>query len=489
MKETAEIDLTAAPPVPYNEDADPEKFWIKDPADKMLPHNKGFITDFVYFLRGTEIPTLYAIWAALFGLSSMIKREAWLEWFPGWNLYTNFYLILVGGAGRVKKSTTISMIMKVLEGAYGFISDPNMKKVKKLNIIKNKFTPEAMLEMMEQKGSITMMSDDGKAALVDPEGKKVKYQKTSEVIISLPEMSVSINKRDYSQTLIQNLLDLYDPHGTWDYSTRGGGKKILRNLHTTLIAGTTPDGWRDAIPEAATGDGFISRTVVAYQEGTRRRFPKPRPVVNGPTMEELQKRMAWIADNTYGTYALSAEAETYYEWWYNVHRDRIDRNPSQAGIFSRMDNHLLKVAMLMCAQRYSPKRIVTKQDLIDAERVLTMTVIKTPELLENMHIDADYYNKKKRIEDCLMRRGDEGCDRRELLQSTRIPAPLTTVILEHLIQEDLIMIKGATGQKKKHITRNSKEVYVYVGKHGDWYEEGSPEYRRDAWAGADQEGI
>ena len=39
-------------PIPYDEDADPDRFWIKDISDVSKPKQKGFLTDIIYFMRG-----------------------------------------------------------------------------------------------------------------------------------------------------------------------------------------------------------------------------------------------------------------------------------------------------------------------------------------------------------------------------------------------------------------------------------------------------
>ena len=183
-------------PIPFNESHDPEVFWGKDPCDTVVPKG-GLISDIVYYERGHEVPTLYTIWASLYMLSSAIKREAWFEWADE-RLFTNWYTIIVGPAGIVKKNRALTTALAILEGMTGQIPDPQIRRMKRIEVLSGGFTPEALYESLRDckrhRADFTIHDENGNA-LLDEKGEAVIYRRTSELAIALFEMSTTIGKQ------------------------------------------------------------------------------------------------------------------------------------------------------------------------------------------------------------------------------------------------------------------------------------------------------
>lgn len=455
------------PPVPYDEAKDPNPFWSADLYDHALPKNKGFLTDMVYTMRGMETPTLFTLWSGLWLLATTVKREAWLGWYPK-PLYTNLYVILAGPAGS-KKSTTIDDVgVPVVENMQKYMSHPNVRRMKEISIVKDKMTPEAMLDAMlpgNKKGKASfMLVDDNGEVMTDENGRPLRYKATSELGIVLSEMTSSIGKRSYTEGFVEILLDLYNPKERWEWRTKSEGKRVLQRTCLNMLAATTPSAFKDSVPKVAAGDGFLSRCVVVYQAMSNRRFPVPKPVPNAPTIEELSMRVAWIAEHALGEYRLSDRAFEMYSEWYGDHKDFIERNDNEAGLRGRMDLNLLKVATLLRMQRYAvePVGIVEECDMRDAIELTHVTYGLSAELLgelgDEVRQDADkiarILEKHKQL------------PRRQLLQKSHMKAEDLNQVLDYLVQLGCIYIT-LRGKKKTYPSKDGDELYIVTQAHED----------------------
>lgn len=451
------------PPIPYIETMAKGEFWCPDYYDQAIPTQKGFITDFIYYTRGFETPTLSVIWTALFILSSAIKREAWFQWAPD-GLYTNQYIIIIGPAGIVKKTTAVSVIgLPILRKFRYWIKDKNIYAMKSITIIKDKTTPEAMLSALvpeNKDGQDVYLVDEAGEFILDKRGKAIQYRKTSEAALVVSELSSMLGKASYSEAMIPNLLDLYDAHKEWDWSTLTRGKQTLRNLHTTLLAGTTVDGLRGSIPASAMGDGFLSRTIPVYVPDTKRCFRKPFIPKNGPTEDELAKRLAWVASTCIGEFQLTKEADEYMEEWYKNFKEFLRNNPTISGSMSRMDVNVYKTALLMRAQRYNDKApFITKEDLLNAIKLLTLTYSSFPFLRSQINPD-ELVSWSAKLGEFIRKKGKT--TRVVILRSLHIKSELATLVLEELIAKGDIQVYW-DNNRVPHATTRSEEEYEWTG--------------------------
>jgi len=454
-------------PIPYDESLDPDPFWIKgphaycDPADEHMPKSKGFITDMIYTLRGTESPTLFVEWTALSLISSVVKREVSIKWFYN-PLYTHLYVILAGTAGIVKKSSVISFGASILDEIDREIRNDVMRAKKQLNIMRDKGTPEALIEALNA-GKIRVRDATGEA-MRNADGKALFVPATNEILILLSEMSVMVNKQSYNESLIQILMRLYDPEGTFESATKGGGKIKLKKLHTNLLAATTAEGFKDSIPNAALGDGFISRCVIVFQEKTTRRFFPPRIVKSAPDVDELRKRLAWIAENAQGEFSFDEEATAYAWEWYNRFRDNIERDISSAGSKSRMDVILLKVAVLLKIQAYDlASNVVDIRYIKDAGRLLRYTYSLSPMLIQDIRNEG-FMKYITKIENYIKAKGE--AKRQQTLQNTGVRADDLTAAIEYLYNNNRVSIWRASNgsgklEEQDYATRAGDEIYKY----------------------------
>ncbi len=454
------VDYDALIP-PFEEEKDSDIFWKPEYGDEALPSRKGFISDVVYYMRGMEAPTLFDIWGSLFTLSTCIKREAWIKWFPD-QLFSNFYILLVGPAGIVKKGATINVMKAMIRGFPPKVRDKNISRMKNIELICDKLTPEAMLNAMvpeNKPGDPFFFTDSKGKFILGANGKGVKYDKTSECGIVISEASVSLGKQKYSEHIIQLLLDIYDCHELWEWKTISRGDQNLRRLHTTMLAGTTMTGFREAIPQAAAADGFLSRSIIVHQPRTDRCFPKPRETKCGPTMSDLQERLAWIVEHTLGEYDLTDEAQSFYDEWYLKFHNSLKSDPISAGIRSRLPQQVLKVAFLLRAQRYDTRdKKIQLFDIKDSVRLLELTARDVTSVIVQITAD-DFLRKKDVVFEYLREKKTES--RKKLLSNTRIRVEELNQILNHLLQECKICVKNSDGEEVLRVGTKGDEIYEW----------------------------
>lgn len=452
------------PPVPYKEEDDPDIFWKPDPGDIAIPKRKGFLTDFLYATRGVETPTLISIWSALFTLSTYIKREAWLRWFPQ-RLFTNDYIIVIGPAGIVKKSTAANIGKSIIQKADKYIIDENLKEIKTITLITDKNSPESILNEMlpGKKGKDFILKDKHGDPIVGPDGRPNRYQRTSEAAIHLSEMGSLFSKSNYMESLTSLLLDLYDNHEKWVWNTLSRGKKILRRLHTGLFAAVTVDAFRSSIPKQALADGFMSRTALVYVPTTERSFSYPRLPKGAPSVEELARRLAWIATQAMGEYVLSDKAQKYYDMWYDEWKLSLKDAPEMQGVKSRESIRLLKVALLLRLQRYGEKsHYIEEEDIKDAEKIIDYTIANVPILLSEIVADDDFWKNHAKTIEYIKKRKE--VVRQTLLGALRIKSRELNEILHQLIQEGKIKIKTEEGKTIRCMQKKTDEKYIWIGK-------------------------
>lgn len=442
-----------------------DKFWCDDPGDEVLPKDKGFITDCVFRHRGKEVTTLFTIWSTLFVLSSAVKREAWVRFGPK-KLWSNFYCVLVGPAGIAHKTEAINDATTLLTTFQKLIEDPNMRLIKYINVVADKATPEGLIDALnpkykEPRGSKGFFfRDKNNEPIINPKtGRKLWYSKTAEAAIIAHEFATFAGMQKYNVGLSDNLLAFYDCDQPFTYR-KAKEVMILKNLHTTMLAGTTLQGFRASIGEGMRSDGFLSRTVLVYCP-TRcgRRFSRPRIVDGSPDNDELAKRLAWIAQVTVGEYDLSPEADKFYDKWYNKWADELEEDTQYQGMKSRFTVLVLKIAFLLRIQRYDSRdKIISLQDVKSALMLIKKTWFESLPMVRGFEQDVKPFIG--RLEEYV--RSHPDITRMTLLRQGKFTAAELREGLTLLSEEGKIEIY-LSQTLRTYPSSNTKEIYKWCG--------------------------
>jgi hypothetical protein len=445
------------PPIPYVEPKGKDRFWFPDPWDEFLPSSPGFISDFVAHTRGYEVPTAYALWTAISFLAATIKREAWLEW--GYKqLFSNFYVLLVGPPA-MKKGTAMNLMLPIFEGCRSHLGDHNFSEIKRFNIIRDKASPEYLVNQMAEfakKHGRYYDYTDAKGQPLLIKGKPIRYFRTAEVMIVVNELATMMGKSDYNRSMIDILLAIYDTLDRWDTGTIKRGKESLPRLCTNLLGGITPKAMQSSIPETAMEDGFLSRCSLVYQISTSRVYPVPQ--MAGPSLEEMQIRLAWIARNSIGLQVLSKEAFSVYDHWYRDWKKAQDDTFVHQFASSRMGVQILQLAMILKASRYSQANVIEEVDVRDAIRIITATVDTHRDLFNRVDSNA-FWDKLSTLEEYLHKKGS--VPRRQLLTNSKITSEELNALVSHLQQSGKIRIMRG-GEESSYVSKDGKEVYKWI---------------------------
>jgi hypothetical protein len=444
--------LLETPPEPFIE-PEGEKQYNTDALDGMLP-KPGFLTDFVNTGRGMESPTLFFAWNALWLISTVLKREAWLRWYPN-KLWPNLYVLLVAPPALCRKSSSMIIANSLLRELPNCLSSSVEAYKKTSQVITGKTTPEGLL---------TSLAPDQRVFLSQTEtgNSMLTVDKGSQIALNISELAVFLGKQQYNSGLVTLLTDLFDCKDSDSEITRGNGLKPLRDIYVTLFGAITPDGMKTSIPDEAFGGGFMSRVVIAYQDTPTKIYPIPKPMPGYPVWQDLTFRLAWIAEHAKGEYYLTPEAEDFYSRWYRSWKQSLFSVPDNQHKDNRIDSLILRVALLMRVQEYREGNEITVENVQDAQKLLEYTSRTGEHALSNIGATSygQSYNTIKRF---FLKRGTS--TRRELSQymsSRGIKAEEISAVVDQLVVEGFLSI-SLNNIPMDRSANSGKEVYNLLG--------------------------
>lgn len=432
-----------------------------DPSDHLLPGGT-YLDDFVLLMKGMSTPTRFCTWGALVQVSSVLKRDAWLKWYPG-NFFGNLFVILVGPPRWQGKSTVIDDYVDPILRTFHKELPAEWRGRKEVRAYHSKITPEALFDQLTHETVFEEMRN----------GKMVEVHiPWSNAVLLMSELGTFLGKQKYNEGLIQKLTDLYSCKAEDDDTTKGKGKRIARDTYVTLLGGTTQEAIEKTIPDAAMADGFLSRVILVKGREIVREWPRPYAVVQGG-MERVTKRLAWIAANKNGEYTFTKEADAAHDRtnaelarWTKTHPD-----PRLAAVCSRKDLHILKVAMLIRAARYDLSRVVTLDDYEAAQRIVDDAYVDVFEVVSEVGASPEV-KAEGLVRRYLESRGE--VTRKDLISrfsskhgKAGIPARVLTTYLRDLAEEGLVEVWYEGESQGSRVLEKAKESYrVAVVKSG-----------------------
>ncbi len=358
------------------------------------PH-VNFALEFTRLCRGTEIPELFAVWGGLTAISATLGRRVWLP-MGVFDIRPNLFVVLVAASGSFRKSTTINLVEKLLQD----VEPP-------LHFISCNLTPEAFHKSLM----------GAETELVDPSTGEV--QKITEALVIADELAVFLNKRSYERGMATLLINLFDCKGEIAYETLKRGREVVTNACLTLLAGSTADLLRDAVPSDAVGSGLTSRMLFIYTDV----LP---PGVARPTLSdaqvEMQGRMSMALTQIRamsGPADLTPEAWELYEKEYIHHRKTSPMmlSPVLSGYASRWHYHTLALSMIMSASE-NPEQTSPLVDIRHFRAAMTILAASERHMPKVMTLITST-EKGARAELLAMRIGllEGGVSKKDLLRS------------------------------------------------------------------------
>ncbi|QDP56814.1 MAG: hypothetical protein Unbinned400contig1000_33 [Prokaryotic dsDNA virus sp.] len=322
---------------------------------------EGFLKTYLNYVQKTEVPDYFGMWCGISLISICLNRKCQLA--NHWPLiFPNMYVILVAGSALQRKSTAIGQAMHLL---YQLDDQPI--------VLAQKMTTEALIGSLS--GTLDTMTASGKLA-----SKDLKAQ----AIIVADELSVFLDREANTTGLIPFLTNIWDTQqGDFEYRTRARNVERLVDPYICLLAGTTVDWLRHAIPEDAVGGGFSSRVIFVTCEKSERVVPWPHKDAEVVEMEERLihdltqiRRLSGGFDAHPDAYALYCQLyKEFQETSHLVH----DKNLQ--GYAGRRHVMLMKLAMIHSASQ-SNSMIVELNDMETANAILEQTEVRMPTITQ-----------------------------------------------------------------------------------------------------------
>lgn len=322
----------------------------------MARHFSNWLKAYCSHTSASEAPLEFHFWTGVSTIAAVLRRRVWkdelvFKWTP------NFYIIFVGPAGVVNKSTTLNLGYQILRNVKGIHFGPDSMSWHGLG---KRF--EAAVEYVQwAKPGSTVPTP----LLMSP------------LTCSISELGTFLRPDD--KGLMSFLTDVWDgKERPFDHGTKDSGDIKIENAWLNVIGATTPAWMQDNFPASLLKEGIGSRIVFVYAD-TKRHFtaypsrttkPKDYYDVEKKLTEDLEEICKLI-----GPYDLTDEAYKWGESWYATHNSgRATHMASEryGGYLARKQTHLHKLAMVLAAAKRETL-VIEEEDLKEAEVLLTDT--------------------------------------------------------------------------------------------------------------------
>jgi hypothetical protein len=283
-------------------------------------------------MENTEPARLFDIWVGYSVIASALRRKVSLQlgrliYFP------NIYVVLVAEPGVARKTQAI-------KNGVSFIST-----VPDIRLSADSITKEAMTEDIEKSGLDELM----------PDGSQLRHCSLN--IIS-KEFESFLGQKKENNRMLTALTDLFDCPDDWSARTKHSGSSNIINLWVNLLAATTPESLASSLPATAVGGGLTSRIVFIWADKKKKSVCIPSMTEEEVELKtELEKELYRISRLS-GNFTMTADCIKKWTAWYDKFDEdeggeRICKDKSFSGWYSRKPTYIIKIAMLRSASESS----------------------------------------------------------------------------------------------------------------------------------------
>lgn len=299
---------------------------------KPLPkkrHYANFIDAYINYTRHHEASKKFHRWTAISTLAGALGRHVYMDRVY-YRIYPNLYILLVGPAGLVKKSTTSGIGMDLLRAIEG------------IRIMSDQVTQAALIDSL--KGSYQKFPWPGTH---EPHAQSALFIYASEFKVLVDEVFGSITE------LLTTFFDCTPADFTqaWTRQTKGEGLVQVFGPCLNLLGCSTSAWLRSCIPLDQLEGGFASRILYVVDNSLPEKFvaiPKRDPLAAG-IRQKLIEDLTYIHNLT-GEAHMTPAAELYFENWYHTLMQRIAVRGSAdkfAGYWGRRSTMVEKLALIL----------------------------------------------------------------------------------------------------------------------------------------------
>lgn len=273
-----------------------------------------------------ETPTSFLYWSAVAAIAATIGNNVYTNRKGIYQLRPNMFVMLMAKSGLGK----------------GF----------PVNVAKRLVTRTKATRVISGRNSVQSLVRDMATSETAEDSPTPMFRDSRTFFVS-SEFSTSLVRDEASLTI---LTDLYDCHWNEEWSTklisRATDKIVNPNL--TILSGSSPSHFFDAIPQVNITGGFVGRLLIIYEEKRSKINPLMSDVIgediedfNFP-YDELAKHLQYIYDETKEKerrFRWTRSAANLFEAWYRPFRKLEVED--KTGYAERLPDHVLKIAMCL----------------------------------------------------------------------------------------------------------------------------------------------
>lgn len=319
-----------------------------------MRHFDHWLRAYCEYTRHSEPPLTFHFWTGVWTVAGALRRRVWrdeeyFQWTP------NFYIVFVGPAGIVNKSTTINIGKRILEAVDGIYFGPDSGSWQGLG---------AALE----------------GALQNFEYPPNSKEYTPMCAVSLAASELGTFLRPDDEQYISFLTDVWDgKKGTYIHKLKHVAGANIQNPWLNIIGATTPAWVQRNIKASMIGEGLLSRVIFVYGDKKRNLVALPSQRI---TTEDRAMRVKLIEDLQHiatlcGEFDYEAKVKVPSGWmdtWYLKHfngaRARSMTSDRYDAYLARKQTHMVKLAMVLSVAKRDDL-IIYQTDLEEAEAILT----------------------------------------------------------------------------------------------------------------------
>lgn len=350
------------------------------------------VMSYVDYLSGTESPQTFHAWCMVSAAAACMTRRVHFK-YGTFTIYPNQYIALVGPPG-VRKSTAIGQIKKLIDGIDNIRFGPDDTAGQRQGLIQcmigfdDEDQEKEETNFADNMGNFSLDDMDdldyGSVASLDPNDRHSLFIAAGELVSFLGMGSLE---------LVACIGHIWDCPKEYEYSLKTAQTKVTLPC-LNILGGITPSLISASLPTEAIGGGFMSRTLLIFEDQHK--------VVAWP--DELDPNKAagfrnifrWISEILTGEMKYTPGAKAALIKYY-AYRTEIE-DARFIHYQQRRQDHLVKTAMAMCALRCSNE--MTEDDVHDAHILLRVTEARMPEALGEYGL-SKFALAKSRIVDVL----------------------------------------------------------------------------------------
>lgn len=196
----------------------------------------SWIDAFVDFTDNLHAPALFRKWSAISAIGACLEQKVWLSTSSA--IYPNLYVLICGHPGT-GKTRSIRSVKAFLD------------EVPEFHFAPNSFTWASLVDaLIRAKRTLIRLPDD-----------PLEY---NTLTIVADEIGTFLHK--YEREMSDGLSAFYDPV-PYGHERRGNEIRIkIKSPQLSLLCGLTPSTMMDVIPEAAWGQGLMSRCIMIFSD-------------------------------------------------------------------------------------------------------------------------------------------------------------------------------------------------------------------------------